>query len=123
MALVSLLVTLSPTAPLTGINIASPAARSAKFCVPVTVLRTRLGEPADAVLYLMYTYVTSLTPDPIITSGPLLLVTLPDARFTTGASIDSESETDMLNPPVVVVDEPVENRDSFDFIIPIVVLY
>lgn len=98
MALVSLLVTLSPTLPFTGIKMASPAVRSEKFCVPVTVLRTRTGDPAAAVLYLMYTYVTSLTPDPMITSGPLLLVTFPDARFTTGASIASESATDMLNP-------------------------
>ncbi len=123
MALVSLLVTLIPVAPFSGRKIASPTVMSEKFWVPATVLSTITGVPADALTYLMYMYVESDTELDISVSGPVELVTVPDAMFTTGCSIAKLSAKFTVNPEDVVVEDPLEVSVNRCLIVPIVVLY
>ena len=79
--------------------------------------------PPSLLTYLIYTYVVSVTPVPRMVFGPVELVTVPEAKFTTGASMVRESVTDIPNPAVVVVDDPVDVSDSLDLMFPIVVRY
>ena len=92
------------------------------FCVPDTVLATSVGVPPALALYFTYKYVTELAEVGTSISCPEF-VTLPGARFTTGAVIPSASLAEMLNPAVVVVPEPAAVSVSFEFNVPIVVLY
>ena len=121
MALLSLLVTLSPTVPLTGMKIASPSPRSMTFCVPLTVLITITGVPPALLTYLTYMYVTADTELAIRVSWPEF-VTEPEARLVTGACIVSASVQDIANPVDVVSADPLDETESLVFKVPIVVL-
>ena len=50
-------------------------------------------------------------------------VTLPDARFTTGAAMPRLSVQLILKPLLVVVLDPAATNESLLFIVPMIVLY